>query len=484
MAACVFFVLLASGTLLYLNWLFRLKSVDGCYPAQMFYQQEENTVDVLCLGSSHTYSNINPAVLWDEYGMASYDFAGSNQPLWNTYYYLKEALKYQTPELIVLDVYRVAEFMDYQDDARVAMNTFGLRYSKDWKEMLYASLEEEDSYLDYLLRYPVYHARYQELKEKDFKAYNGDPNGAAYKGFNLNARSITEYEGFPYVSGIRDVGIMTDKNQEYLEKILKLAEEKEIPLLLIAAPYMGISEEEKMLYNQVAGIAKKYDVNFVDFNERFLDIGFRPERDFAESSHLNYYGSEKFSRYLGNYIIKHYKITDRRGDERFDTWEANSEFYKKHAANVDLAKTKDIGEYLAKMFANQDRYTICISKSGDYGRGGCDVDGLLQKYDLDPADTSTWIIQSGEVVYTLPEKITEESFYHENLGKKSITVVAGIRYSKMLEENYEYKEITLEGMGCDAVQNGINIMVYDNEFQEIVDNCGMDAAQENLIVRY
>ncbi|MDD6305400.1 MAG: hypothetical protein PUA75_00390, partial [Clostridiales bacterium] len=184
MIAVVLFLTLLAGTIGGVNWLFRLKATDGCYPMQMFYKQEKNTIDVLCLGSSHTYTNINPAVLWDEYGIASYDLAGSNQPFWNSYYYFKEALKYQTPELVVLDVYRAIETQDYQDDARTAMNTFGLRYSKDWLENLKVSLFPTETYVDYLLRYPIYHSRYQELKERDFKPYNGDANRENYKGFN------------------------------------------------------------------------------------------------------------------------------------------------------------------------------------------------------------------------------------------------------------------------------------------------------------
>ena len=68
-AACLLFAGLAAGMLYGAYCLLHFKSTDGCYPAEMFYQQEENTVDVLCLGSSHTYTNINPAILWDEYGM-------------------------------------------------------------------------------------------------------------------------------------------------------------------------------------------------------------------------------------------------------------------------------------------------------------------------------------------------------------------------------------------------------------------------------
>ena len=90
---------------------------DGIYDMTIFYQQKANTVDVLVLGSSHAFEGVNTGVLWDDAGISSYILAGSIQPMWNTYYYLKEALKYQTPKLIVLDVYSTIMKEDYSDDS-------------------------------------------------------------------------------------------------------------------------------------------------------------------------------------------------------------------------------------------------------------------------------------------------------------------------------------------------------------------------------
>ena len=91
----VVFLALAAGLLWKLNDVFSLKQKDGIVPMELFYEQEPGTVDVMFYGSSHTYSDINPAVLWEQEGISSYDLAGSLQPLWNTYYYMKESLKYQ-----------------------------------------------------------------------------------------------------------------------------------------------------------------------------------------------------------------------------------------------------------------------------------------------------------------------------------------------------------------------------------------------------
>lgn len=66
---------------------FSFKYADGIYTLKEFYKERDNSIDVLFLGSSHMFVNVNPSILWKEYGMAGFDLGGSVQPLWNTYYY-------------------------------------------------------------------------------------------------------------------------------------------------------------------------------------------------------------------------------------------------------------------------------------------------------------------------------------------------------------------------------------------------------------
>lgn len=481
---CVLFLLLVVSVLYGINWLFKLKTTDGCYPMQMFYKQEDDSIDILCLGSSHTYTNINPAVLWEEYGMAAYDLAGSNQPLWNSYYYFKEALKYQSPELVVLDVYRAVESEDYIDGTRVAMNLFGMRYSEDWKECLKESVAYNDMYEDYLLRFPIYHARYQELKKRDFQFFNGDINGKNYKGFNLNCISTTVFEKYPDVTGVTEVGKMTPKNYNYLENIILLAKEKQIPLLFVVAPYMEITVDEKKIYNEVKVLADKYGIQFVDFNEFYEQIGLNPATDFAESSHLNYYGSEKYSAYLGAYISENYTISDRRNNEKYVSWQANSQFYRSHAANVDIKKTVELKELLEKIFENKDRYTICVTLDGVYEDECQNITSLLERYGMDTVQYGTWVFKEGELVYTLPKCITEDTFYYNDLGRQSLTIITQMRRNEAQQETYPFKNINLEGIGCNAVTDGVNILVYDDVLQETVVITGANALDEYHLVTY
>ena len=54
-----------------------------------FYAEKRNDIDVLFLGSSNCFCTIDPLVLYEEYGIASYDFASSSQSMDISLYILR-----------------------------------------------------------------------------------------------------------------------------------------------------------------------------------------------------------------------------------------------------------------------------------------------------------------------------------------------------------------------------------------------------------
>lgn len=316
---------LVLGLVISLTFHFAYPSyIDGIYDMTIFYQQEENTVDVLVLGSSHAFEAVNTAVLWNDAGIPSFILAGSMQPMWNTYYYLKEALKYQTPKLVVLEVYSAVMTEDYSNNSKIIKNTFGLKNSEDRTAAIKVSSPEEQ-YQDYLLGFPAYHAMVLDVTVKDILPYKGNPDYYKnWKGFLENYETIAFAE--PDVSDVDEVGCMTEKTYEYFIKTIEMAQENNIPLLLITAPYY-IEEEDQEIYNQVSNIAKEYGVNFVNFNLRIDQIGLDYSTDLADCHHLNYLGNVKFTTVLTDYITENYELTDRRGDNRWQTWENSYQYW-------------------------------------------------------------------------------------------------------------------------------------------------------------
>ena len=70
-----------------------------------FYSLPKNTLDIVFIGTSHLYYGIVPMKLWEDYGITSYVLAQQQQIIECSYAYINEVLKYQSPKLIVLDIY-------------------------------------------------------------------------------------------------------------------------------------------------------------------------------------------------------------------------------------------------------------------------------------------------------------------------------------------------------------------------------------------
>lgn len=113
MVAVGIFGMLLIGMLWRTNNILRVKGFSAGYSMETFYRQTSGTVDVLNLGNSHMFTNVNPAILWDEYGITAFNLGAGLQPLWNTYFYMDEALKYQTPKVIVVDLFGAVQTADY-----------------------------------------------------------------------------------------------------------------------------------------------------------------------------------------------------------------------------------------------------------------------------------------------------------------------------------------------------------------------------------
>ena len=250
-----------------------------------FYDLEDHTVDTLVLGSSHAFEDINTGVLWEDYGIAAYVLGGSIQPMWNTYYYLKEALKTQRPELIVLEAYCTMFDSDYIDDSRIIKNTFGMKWSKNKMDAMKTSVPQE-RWAEFLLSYIQYHTRYTELSKEDFLKNKGDVRYENWKGFGCNM-ATTAFPA-PNVENVTERKPMSEKTEKYYRKTIELALEHNIPVLVALSPYAGISESEQAVFNTAGDIAKEYGVNFINYNLLYNDIGIDFSQDAADPGHLNY----------------------------------------------------------------------------------------------------------------------------------------------------------------------------------------------------
>lgn len=259
-----------------------------------FYNSPRAEYDVLFFGSSNTYCSFNPLVLWEETGVKSYVFATQNQPLWATYYYMKDAFKTQKPKIVVLDVLMASKYTEYYDD--------GVNYSfaddmpLSWNKVQLALVSAPGKgAFDLLCNFTKYHSRWNELKEEDYTFRRGEQRDYL-KGYVLLPEVYPDGVR-PDVAGVTAKAELLDKNVEYLEKIIALCAEEQVELLLVKAPNNKTTAQEAC-YQKVEKLAQEHGVSYVDYNNFYDEIGLDLKTDFYDKSHLNYCGAEKFTRFF------------------------------------------------------------------------------------------------------------------------------------------------------------------------------------------
>lgn len=455
----------------YLNSVFKVKYGDGIYDVTKFYELEDNTVDVLFLGSSHAFEDFNTGTLWDEYGMASYVLAGSIQPMWNTYYYLKEALKTQTPELIVLEGYCTILSDEFLDDSRIIKNNYGLHFSKDKVDSLKVSSPEE-RWPEFFLEYTQYHTRYKALSSADFLKDQGNPLYTNWKGFGCNM----ETESFmqPSVSSVTERTPLFDKTEKYYRATIELALENDIPIVVVISPYAGIGKEDQQIFNTAGDIAAEYSVPFLNCNLLNDEIGIDFSTDAGDFAHLNYRGNQKYTKYIGKYLTDNFDITDRRGDERYLTWQADADFIRQMIYDQELSESPDLPAIIPRL--KNENYWIFISVSGSCNRFEAPFSVLLDSLAIpENGKDGIWFATSGGPQWDSSMN-NGEFFWRTPLHDFHL------KRSKDKEGNYT-NEIIIDNTDYTTVDNGLNIVVYDTMTEKVADSVGFDADAGYAMVR-
>lgn len=324
----VAFALVLVITLNYTVYVLTPKYDYGICPISNYYKQPENSIDVLVLGTSCGYAGVNTNVLWEEYGLAVYNLCCAEQPYWVTYYYLVEALKTQQPKLILLDLKASIYTDDYSKRGRTILSTYGIRDPKVRLEAIAACVAEED-YLGFALAFPELHSYYAKVEKENFiYPPTNAGRGPDWKGFIENTKH-SEHEP-PSVVWSNTQKKINDREMEYFEKTLALANEYEIPVLLVGFPLPDYAHDHQY-YNTMYAKGKEYGAAGVNYNDPYLQIGLLYSKHFADWQHLNVEGSVIFSRYLGNDLRTMFDLPDRRGEETYETWQrCADDWYEKY----------------------------------------------------------------------------------------------------------------------------------------------------------
>lgn len=468
----VFFLLLQNVQAVFPDKLWR---DSNSYARMRLFYQESEPPEVVFIGSSQVYYNINPLLIFQEQGFTSYDFAAPNARIEATALYVDEAIKTYAPKVIVIDVFyfMMSNGMGgIEEQSRWWLDPLPLspgKLSTAWaikehNEQFHFGIEY-DSLLSYAFPILRYHDRWQELSENDFvldqkvSYYHG---AKSYHGYGTHYRTVPVDFSKYYDSVTYNEPVLAE-TKNYVADIVEKCRQSGTELLWIKTP---MQEWRKDYHDMVCSWAEEYQVPFIDYLDLMEEVGFNLETDFVNQGHLNDFGATKLSRHLGQYLSDNYFLPDHCGDSAYDSWNDDWQVYQQDKASYFLATETDWTSYLKKL--QNPHYTIYMAARDSLGANTFpELTAQFKSIGLTPElDAATLtgylaVIDGGQIIF---ERIQDTHLaWSGQVNGHSV---------ELASESWNlgnFASIKIDGVERGLNRRGINIVVYDNLLNDFVD---------------
>ena len=282
--------------------------VEGSMLSQ--YYEEYGDHDVIFVGDCEVYANFTPMEMYRSQGLTAYVRGSSQQLIWQSYYVLKETLKYEIPKVVVFNV----NSMRYGEPISEAFNRLTLdqmKWSGEKVKMIQASMMEEEDFLSYVFPVLRYHSRFDELTMEDITYFFNEKQNT-WNGHLVN-QAVNPLGTLPAKRPLPDYQF-PEICYDYLDGMRKLCEENGVEFILIKAPsvYPFWYDEYDAQIQEYADVHGLKFYNFLDYVE---EMGIDYSLDTYDGGlHMNLAGAVKLSNFFAEILVREHGLEDRRND--------------------------------------------------------------------------------------------------------------------------------------------------------------------------
>ncbi len=284
---------------------------------------EEDDVDYLFLGPSHSAHMVDAGYLSELTGKNCYNLATTAQYFLNTYYLLEDALEHQKVNNVWVELsfsrfkraipvdtatYLITDYLpSWKTRAKMILGAYGLDTTKYINSFFRLrrnldplALPEPDSLQEIV----------KGKRKTKYKEYKGSSSYLGKGQWRSNVTwgyddSIAFYINTS-TSDSFEVGSIPDKAIEYYRKIIELCKKKNVPLTLFVSPYtetyLSLFKDYEDVEAVAMQIAEEYDVPFLDMNltkEEYLSLH---NDDFYNLDHLKSDAGKKVMEFINMYL--------------------------------------------------------------------------------------------------------------------------------------------------------------------------------------
>ncbi|MEE0957855.1 MAG: hypothetical protein UH734_07240 [Ruminococcus sp.] len=321
-----------------------------------FYLEEKDTVDIALIGSSEVYASFAPGMAYDKFGFTSYDYATASCTPTAAITQVKEVMDNQSPKMILMEVNAFLYGADKDGQDLNAFKESSIRNyidnipMNDNKKAFLDEYVDKDLHIEYYLPIIKYHSAWNDYPDSIRylrSCFEQQVRGESLlKGFKTRTRVFQPLQKTYNAEVLKDTkkSPLTETAVTELNKLMKYCKENKINIVFFRAPHLisdnNVVRSERN--NTIAEMVRKNGFDFYDFERDYKKIGIDLKNDFYNYDHLNIYGCEKFTEYLGKLLVDKYNIgkTELNESQQKNWTKAAASFRKLYDYSDDLIKTE------------------------------------------------------------------------------------------------------------------------------------------------
>lgn len=315
----VTFIILFTFLFSLLTQILTVSSTDMEYQWMSgIYEEPENSLDAVYLGSSNCYAFWNPNLAWEEYGIAVYPYTCSSQPLIVAEYLIKEARKTQPNAVFVVNINTLGDGKIGNTIMHRLLDFIPLSKNKlDFTDYLcdLADLSFSDR-LEYYLPIIKYHEKWDELSAGNFSTEINSLKGGNKSLWYLgDVKDISEN----YKTSEESHKI-SEALEQSINSLLDYCDEENLKIVFVTVPRAEDSLETVEKFNTVNKLISDRGYPIIDLMDTPEEANIDLSTDFYNNTHTNIHGAIKFTHYISEYLIENYAFEDKRQNGEYSSW--------------------------------------------------------------------------------------------------------------------------------------------------------------------
>lgn len=316
------------------------------------YKEDDDTVNVACIGSSAIYRFWIPQEAYEQSGFTSALVASAAQDIRTVPYLMDEILRTQDVDLFVVEVRQpIAERARKINNKYVQKDATGsfayvatsMKQSTDRVKMIDQILveDEDNTKLEWWIPLLKYHDNSHKFTADEIVArLNGVDEDEMYV---RQASVITPNERKTFEAD--DKYELADEDKQELDLIVEKANKLGKKVLFVSTPYSP-GKVRGALHLQMNAYIEQQGYDYLDLNQYVDQIGLDFSTDYYDDIHTNIAGAQKVTAYLANYLSENYDLKSRLNESQTTHWENMCKKWDKQAAELMKAweQEKEKGE--------------------------------------------------------------------------------------------------------------------------------------------